>query len=188
MATNEHEWTRIRTYVSIRVHSWLFLLPLLAAGDWPQFRGPNASGVAADDAAPPVEFHKPLWKQDLPVGHSSAAIWNDRIFLTAFDGSKKLELICLGANNGKILWRHAIAVKEVEETHVVSNPATATPAVDADRVYVYFSSYGAKALTHSGDLVWDLPLPMPKTHHGSGASPILAGDLVIINHDAMQGG
>jgi hypothetical protein len=29
---------------------------------------------------------------------------------------------------------------------------------------------------------------MPKTHHGSGASPILAGDLLIINHDAMQGG
>ncbi len=29
---------------------------------------------------------------------------------------------------------------------------------------------------------------MPKTHHGSGASPILAGDLLILNHDAMQGG
>lgn len=29
---------------------------------------------------------------------------------------------------------------------------------------------------------------MPKTHHGSGASPVLAGDLLIINHDAMAGG
>ncbi len=29
---------------------------------------------------------------------------------------------------------------------------------------------------------------MPKTHHGSGASPILVGDLLILNHDAMQGG
>src|SRR6516162_2316744 len=138
------------------------ILALLTAADWPQFRGPNASGVASSDATPPVELKQPRWKQPLPVGHSSPAVWNDRIFLTAFDGSKKLELLCLGATDGRILWRHGITVNEVEETHVVSNPATATPLVDADRVYVYFSSYGLKAFTHSGDLVWDLPLPMPK--------------------------
>jgi outer membrane protein assembly factor BamB len=41
---------------------------------------------------------------------------------------------------------------------------------------------------HSGEPGWTLPLAMPKTHHGSGASPILIGDLLILNHDAMQGG
>jgi outer membrane protein assembly factor BamB len=59
--------------------------------------------------------------------------------------------------------------------------------VDNERVYAYFSSYGVMAFDHLGKAQWTLPLAMPKTHHGSGASPILAGDL-IIKHDAMQGG
>jgi outer membrane protein assembly factor BamB len=166
----------------------LFVATLLSAAEWPQFRGPNASGVA-EDATPPTKFKAPLWKQPLPAGHSSPAIWAGRIFLNSFDpASKKLELICLSAATGKILWRRGVTPEEIEETHVVSNPATATPAVDAERVYTYFSSYGVMAFSHSGEARWNLPLTMPKTHHGSGASPILAGDLLIVNHDAMQAG
>jgi outer membrane protein assembly factor BamB len=166
------------------------LLPilLLLAGDWPQFRGPDGRAVASKDAAPPVEFKKASWKQTLPAGHSSPVVWADRIFLNAFDGSKKLELICLDAKDGSILWRREAAAKEIEETHVVSNPATATPAVDAERVYSYFSSYGVMAFAHDGSPAWTLPIPMLKTHHGSGASPVLSGDLLIVNRDAMQGG
>jgi len=160
--------------------------------EWPQFRGPNGSGVAAVDAAPPVEFGttKHLrWKQALPLGHSSPVVWGDRVFLTGFDtASKKLELICLDAKKGAILWRRVAPAPEIEETHIVSNPATATPALDGERVYAYFSSYGVMAFTHSGKSQWTLPLPMPKTHHGSGASPVLAGDLLIVNHDAMEDG
>ncbi len=165
-----------------------FVATALLAADWPQFRGPNGTGVAAD-AAPPVEFKSPVWKQSLPAGHSSPAVWGDRIFLNSFDpASKKLELICLSVKDGKILWRHAADAPAIEETHNASNPATATPVVDADRVYAYFSSYGLMTFTHAGQPQWMLPLPMPKTHHGSGASPILAGDLLILNHDAMQDG
>ena len=170
-------------------------LPAIATGqslEWPQFRGPNAGGIAAPGAAPPFEFglsKRMLWKQSLPLGHSSPAVWGDGVFLTAFGpDSKKLELICVSAKTGEILWRQAAPPTEIEETHVVSNPATATPALDSERVYAYFSSYGVMAFDHSGKARWALPLPMPKTHHGSGASPILAGDLLIINHDAMQGG
>jgi outer membrane protein assembly factor BamB len=160
--------------------------------EWPQFRGPNATGVAAADANPPVEFapsKRMLWKQPLPAGHSSPAVAGDRIFLAAFTPeSKRLELICISRRTGAILWRRAAPATPIEETHVVSNPATATPAVDEQRVYAYFSSYGVMAFDYAGESKWTLPLPMPKTHHGSGASPILAGDLLILNHDAMQGG
>jgi outer membrane protein assembly factor BamB len=164
---------------------------LLWAQEWPQFRGPNASGVASD-ANPPIEFAPSkhmLWKQPLPPGHSSPAVAGDRIFLTAFTPeSKKLELICVAAKTGSVLWRRAAPPTPIEETHVVSNPATATPAIDEQRVYAYFSSFGVMAFDHDGNAKWTLPLPMPKTHHGSGASPILAGDLLILNHDAMQAG
>ncbi len=177
---------------------WLLVAAVALRGlaaqtaDWPQFRGPNASGVAAADAAPPVEFgpaKRLLWKQALPPGHSSAAVWGDRIFLTAFDpATKKLELISVARKTGEILWRRVAPANQIEETHAVSSPATASPAVDRDRVYAYFSSYGVMAFDPSGAAQWTAPLAMPKTHHGSGASPILAGDLLILNHDAMQGG
>lgn len=164
-------------------------LILCLAADWPQFRGPNGSGVAPADAAPPVKFGSAKWKMPLPIGHSSPTVWDDRIFLTSFDAAeKRLDLICVSARTGAILWKHAAAAPQIEETHAVSNPATASPAVDSERVYAYFSSYGVMAFDHAGKLQWDAPLPMPKTHHGSGASPILAGDLLVINHDAMQGG
>jgi len=175
-------------------------LPLLAAAtlgaalacDWPQFRGPGSSGIAPPDAAPPVEFGPSkhlLWKTALPVGHSSPVVWGDRVFVNSFDSStKKLELIAISGKTGAILWLRAATAPSIEETHVVSNPATATPLVDADRVYAYFSSYGLMAFDHAGEPRWTLPIAMPKTHHGSGASPVLAGELIIINHDAMQGG
>lgn len=168
----------------------LFLVASIAmAADWPQFRGPNSSGIATADAAPPVKFGAAKWKTALPLGHSSPSVWGDHIFLTSFNPeTKKLELLCLSAQNGAILWRHTAPAPQIEETHVVSNPATASPAVDAERVYAYFSSYGVMAFDHDGSPKWSAPLTMPKTHHGSGASPILAGDLLIINHDAMQGG
>ena len=161
------------------------------AANWPQFRGPNSSGVAAADAAPPVEFGKQhlLWKQTVPEGHSSPAVWGERIFLTAFDAaSQKLELLCLSRKNGAILWRHGAPAEQIEKTHVVSNPATATPAIDGDRVYAYFGSFGLMAFTHAGESAWALPLAMPRTSHGSGASPILVGNNVILNHDGIQGG
>jgi outer membrane protein assembly factor BamB len=113
----------------------MFGLLLWLAGNWPQFRGPNATGIAASDAAPPVKFQAPKWKIPLPVGHSSPTTWGERIFLTSFDtDSKKLELLCVSTKNGAILWRRVAPAPQIEETHVVSNPATASPAVDAERV------------------------------------------------------
>jgi hypothetical protein len=44
---------------------------------WPQSRGPNAGGVAASDATPPLEFSPSkhmLWKLPVPQGHSSPTV------------------------------------------------------------------------------------------------------------------
>jgi outer membrane protein assembly factor BamB len=139
-----------------------------------------------------VEFgpkQRLLWKRPLPIGHSSPVVWGDRVFLNSFDAdSKKLELICVAAKTGEILWRRVAPAPQLEKPHEVSNPATASPAVDAERVYSYFGSYGLMTFNHAGEQQWILPLPMPKTQHGSGASPLLAGDFLILNHDASQGG
>jgi outer membrane protein assembly factor BamB len=148
------------------------------------------SGIAA--SAPPVEFNPSknlVWKQVLPAGHSSPAVWAERIFLTGFDKqSNQLEVICLARKDGAILWRRAVAAREIEKTQVVSNPATATPAVDERGVYVYFGSSGLAAFDLAGNPKWSIPMPVAKTSFGSGTSPIVVGDLVILNHDEVEGG
>jgi hypothetical protein len=67
-----------------------FLSPLFALGlfgaDWPQFRGPNGSGLCPSCGQLPTEFgpqKNVLWKTELPVGKSSPVLAGDRIFLTA---------------------------------------------------------------------------------------------------------
>jgi FOG: WD40-like repeat len=157
-----------------------------AVVQWPQFRGPGGTGLAVVSAAP-VEFGLSkglLWKADLPAGHSSPSIWGDRIFLTAGDRqSRKLEILCLDRKTGKLLWRREVIAEKIENLHDISNPATATVAVDAERIYAYFGSYGLLCYDHDGNQKWTLPLPVLSKSQGSGTSPILAGDALILSRD-----
>ena len=54
--------------------------------NWPQWRGPLATGVAPH-ADPPIEWSETKnirWKVELPgKGHSTPIVWGDRVFVTA---------------------------------------------------------------------------------------------------------
>jgi hypothetical protein len=126
--------------------AWLAVLSLPAAdpAHWPQFRGPSGSGVAAEDASPPIEFgpgKNVAWHAQSGVGHGSPCIWGDRIFLLSYDpAGKKLDTLAWDRSQGAQLWRRSLTPKEPEQVHSISNLATATPACDGDRVYSYFGS------------------------------------------------
>ena len=159
-----------------------------ADGGWTQFRGPNATGIAAGTASIPVEFgpsQNRLWRTVLSSGHSSPVIWADRIFVTGFDRERKtLEVIGMNRTTGAIIWRRDVPVKQLEPVHEVSSPATATPVVDGVRLYVYFASYGLLAYDLDGKPIWELPLPHVEVPQGSGTSPILAGEFIVLNRHA----
>ncbi|CAN5831820.1 PQQ-binding-like beta-propeller repeat protein [soil metagenome] len=152
---------------------------------WPQFRGPNGSGTAEGALSLPIEFgpSKNLaWRTPLPGGHSSPAIWGNRIYLTAADtAAKKLEVIALDRSTGGIAWRQAVPATEFERIHPVGSLATSTPAVDGQRVYAYFGSYGLVAYDLNGKVAWEAPMPVLQAPFGSGTSPVVAGELVILN-------
>src|SRR6476660_3989589 len=81
----------------------------LPAADWPQFRGPNSSGLS-DSTGLPLEFgprKNVIWQTPLPKGYSSPVLTADRIFVTAADGGK-LFTICLARADGKVLWRREV--------------------------------------------------------------------------------
>src|SRR5580704_10462699 len=85
---------------------------------WPQFRGPNSSGVS-ESATPPMEFGpgtNQLWKTPVPPGASSPCVWNDRIFLTAFDGGA-LQTHCYNRTDGKLIWKRDAHAAAIEDFH-----------------------------------------------------------------------
>ena len=66
----------------------LIAVPLTAgqAAQWPQFRGPGATGVGADLRVPDTwsATEHIVWKATIPgVGWSSPIVWNNTIFLTS---------------------------------------------------------------------------------------------------------
>jgi outer membrane protein assembly factor BamB len=155
---------------------------------WPQFRGPASSGVG--EGRPPVHFgidQKVLWKTAVGSGLSSPTVWKGHIFLTEFDRtSNRLSTLCLDRRSGKILWTRTVAAGEIEKVHEISSPASPTPATDGERVYVYFGSYGLVSYDLNGKQVWEKRLPLPENPYGAVASPIIAGELLVLNHQGKD--
>lgn len=159
---------------------------------WPQFRGPNGSGVS-ESAMPPVQFGpgtNQLWKTPVPPGASSPCVWSDFILLTAFEGGA-LQTICYERSDGKLLWKRDAKAGAIEEYNTEEGtPAASTPATDGKRVVSYFGSCGLLCYDLNGGELWRHKLPVAQTTggFGSGGSPIIAGNLVIVNRDQVKNG
>lgn len=180
--------------------SFLIVAAVLAAGlpvmgadpaNWPQFRGPGGSGVA-DDQKPPIHL-KPdanaVWSAQTPPAASSPCIWGDRIFITGFE-DEKLQTWCIRRTDGTVLWKKTAPSDLLERFHPQEgSPAASTPVADGEHVYVYFGSCGLLCYDFAGDQKWHHPLPPAESFgsFGSGASPVLAGGLVILNRDQVGG-
>jgi outer membrane protein assembly factor BamB len=160
--------------------------PALAqdAPNWPQFRGPNASGHApANSPAAPHTWDLPTnknirWKSPIPgLAHSSPVIWQNKIFLTTADtpGTDQplktglygdiapvndnqpvdYKLLCLDKTTGKILWdKTAHTGVPKVKRHPKATHANSTPAADAKRVVAFFGAEGLYCYDHDGNFLW----------------------------------
>jgi outer membrane protein assembly factor BamB len=192
----ERVYNRLHTIVG-RLSSIIpigaLVLSQLAAGqepashtaNWPQFRGANGAAVAQEGMKLPTSLEKNIiWKVGLPPGASSPCVWGDRVFLTSFKKKEKiLETLCFDRRAKRILWRRTAPTEHIEKVHQVSSPAAATPATDGEAVYVYFGSCGVLCYDFDGNERWKIPLPAPKTMFGTASSPLVVGDVVVLNHD-----
>ena len=158
--------------------------------NWPQFRGPNSSGVARD-AKPPVNISPTngvVWSIDVPWSPSSPCVWGDRIFLTTFaDG--ELQTRCYGTRDGQLLWTRGIKPQKLETFHRTDgSPAASTPVTDGRHVVSYFGSFGLVCHDMKGKELWRHPLPVALSGggFGTGTSPAISGRLVVLNRDQDQ--
>jgi len=174
----------------MRCMSWFFALLCLlslpaSAGDWPQFRGPNATGVPMIDMPLPDEVgpeKNVVWKTPLPPGHSSPIIVGDRIYLTAVR-DQKLFTVALDRATGKVLWEREAPYDKLEQVHSTGSLVQPTPASDGKIVVSFFGSSGLLAYDNDGKQLWHLKLGPYKNDFGAGSSPILVDDRVILCQD-----
>src|SRR5262245_36410855 len=169
--------------------SLLSLVAAATAGDWPRFRGPNGTGVAAD-ATIPTEFKEGdgiLWKIPLPgKGNSSPVISRGKLFLhTASTDGHDRQLLCLDAVTGTNLWSRSAPGTAVK-THANNSLASSTPAADGERVYVLFwdgKGVMLAAFDFQGSPQWQQDLGPYSSQHGYGTSPVEYDGLVYVNYD-----
>ena len=156
--------------------------------EWTRFRGPNGQGISEAKTIPAVWTEKDYnWKTELSGGgHSSPVLWDDKLFITSGDQQAgHTILLALDTSDGSVLWRKEYVLSKYRPNKLNSF-ATATPAVDADKVYVLMTSPKETilaALNHEGTEAWKRTFEGVQCQHGAGSSPIVYDDMVIFTHE-----
>ncbi len=151
------------------------------AQNWPQFRGPGATGVT-EGLAKPVKFdaaksENVRWKTAIPgLSHASPVVWGDKVFVVTAVNSASDEkrfglygdvapvkddpkhawkVYALDKASGKILWEKTAyeGIPKVKR-HPKSSHAASTPATDGKYLIVNFGSEGLYAYDLKGKLLW----------------------------------
>jgi outer membrane protein assembly factor BamB len=170
------------------------------AANWAGFRGPNSSGISAEKGLPTTwsDTENLVWKIDLPgPGSSSPVVWGDKVFVTCYSGygvdrgnpgdqaNLRRHLVCVDRLAGKILWDQVVKAKLPEQRYASymlnHGYASSTPAVDGERVYALHGKTGVFAYDLAGKELWQANVGEKVNSFGSGTSPLLYKQFVIIN-------
>ena len=168
--------------------SWPSVLGDETAHAWTRFRGAEGSGHSAATTVPASFTEKDYnWRIELPgSGHSSPVVFGDAVFVTAVDSAAgKRRILCVDAATGKQRWVKERSF-ETHGQHRLNSFASATPALDDQRVYVAWTTGTALeviALDHAGAEVWSRVVGSHSARHGSAVSPVVVDDVLIVAND-----
>lgn len=172
----------------------IFLSPGFAA-DWPQYQGPERTGVSSEtglllnwarDGLP-----QKLWEKAIGAGYSGPVVAGERVIV--FHRVEGEEVVgSLDAASGKGQWRFAYACR-YSDSYGKGDGPRATPLIAGGRVY----TLGADGQLHcleleNGKKVWERSLKddyqAKLGFFGIATSPILEGDLLLINAGGRDAG
>ncbi len=105
------------------------------------------------------------------------------------DHKNALKVLAYDTRDGKILWeRVAYDGLMYDNRHRRNTYASSTVATDGERVYAFFEAAGLYAYSLDGALVWKTSLGnIAKAGMGPGTSPIIHGNLLILQVDQEMG-
>jgi outer membrane protein assembly factor BamB len=157
---------------------------LLAAGDWPAWRGPTGQGHSDEKNLPLKWSPKENVKWKVPLanpGNSTPVIWGENIFLTQAnkDGTQR-SLLCLNRADGTVRWQKDVAYPDKERNWSGISYTNASAVTDGERVVVCFASAGVYCYDFTGKELWKrTDLGQWEHQFGNGSSPVLYEDLAI---------
>jgi len=167
-------------------------LSAFAEANWPQFRGPNGDGHS-DSRGLPLNWSEDRhikWKTPIHGrAWSSPVIWSNQVWLTtATEDGKELFAVCVDPDSGRVV--HDLKLFDIEKpqfAHKFNSYASPTPVIEEGRVYVTFGSPGTACLdTRTGRVLWERRDFECNHYRGAGSSPILFGNLLIMNFDGSD--
>ena len=163
-----------------------------AGDDWPQFRGPTGDGHS-DSRGLPLnwsETNQVKWKTPIHGrAWSSPVVLGRQVWVTtATEDGKELFAVCIERDTGKLI--HDLKLFDVEKpqfAHKFNTYASPTPVIENGRVYVSFGSPGTACLdTATGKILWQRRDFVCNHYRGAGSSPILEGELLILQFDGSD--
>ena len=181
--------------------------------NWPQWRGPRATGVAPG-ANPPLEWSESKnvsWKVEIPGrGSSSPVVWRDQLFLTTAIPAgtsgpashaprggvaprmpHRFVVLAIDRETGKVRWERIVREETPHEgTHQDNGTWASSSAVaDGEHVIASFESRGLYAFDMKGKPVWQVDLGDKKMRNefGEGSTPALHRNTLVVVWD-HQGG
>ncbi|MCO8123391.1 PQQ-like beta-propeller repeat protein [Stieleria sp. TO1_6] len=187
--------TRCYRYALSFVTGFILLVGHCGADEWPQYRGPAGDGKSTETIGE-VDWSSGqpdvLWKTETPLGFSSPAVADGRMF-TLISADDQEFCLALDANSGKELWRVALGSSDYE--HDGGNAGApdnrggdgprSTPTVVGSNVYVYTAQLALFCLNaETGAPIWKHDIVDEFAGRNikwrNASSPIVADNLVIV--------
>ena len=181
--------------------AWL-VAAAVSAADWPQWRGPDRTGHAANQAKLIQTFPaepKTLWRLRAGEGLASPVVARGRVFI--FDNQAGEETLrAVDAARGQELWRASVDVV-FRDSQGPSGPRC-TPVVDEDRAYVQSCRGELRCLNVvHGTTLWRVNFTRDfgatfigekgtaqgATRHGNNGSPAVDGDRLYVQVGSTRG-
>ena len=157
----------------------------LPSGDWPQWMGPDLTGVSAESGWlsdwSSVEPQQ-AWTSEIGIGFSSVSIASGRLYTMGnLNGTESV--YCFDAATGELIWKHSYPCKLV--ANLYEGGPGSTPTVDGEFVYAVGKEGQLMCLNKSnGTIVWqknlqeDLGVPLPEW--GFNASVLIDGEDLFV--------
>jgi len=161
--------------------------------EWRNFLGPSHNAVSNETpllkrfgkSGPAV-----VWEVTRGQGYASPAVVGQRVLLFHRMGDEEV-IECLHAETGRRFWKYAYGTA-YEDRYGFSGGPRAQPVSDGEYVY----TFGAEGKLHclkltTGQVVWKRDIlrefKLEQNFFGVGTTPLIEGDLLIVNVGAEGG-
>ncbi len=169
------------------------LAPSAVTEDWPTFLGPRQDGQSRETnllKSFGAQLPRLVWEVTIGEGYASPSVVGNRLVLFHREGDSAI-VDCLHAETGRRYWRYEYKTDYRDRFGFNGGPRS-SPIIDEDRVYVHGVEGRLSCLDlRTGCLLWQRQLSeefhVPQEYFGIGSTPLIEGDLLIVNLGAPKG-